>query len=98
MCVNLPQCNLRTCRQYMDGNCTNAIRYSQCEYAELNRIRIIEECREHSEEEKALAHRCLDKIESYLEGQKELLDPKEYETRYYELQLLLSFIRQYDLG
>ena len=32
MRIDLPLCNLKTCRYCFDGNCTDKIKYEQCEY------------------------------------------------------------------
>ncbi len=32
MRIDLPLCNLKTCRYSFDGNCTDKIKYEQCEY------------------------------------------------------------------
>lgn len=32
MRIDLPCCNLKTCRYCFDGNCTDEIKYEQCEY------------------------------------------------------------------
>ena len=35
MRIDLPQCNLKTCRYCFDHNCTNKIEYDRCEYQRL---------------------------------------------------------------
>ena len=32
MRIDLPLCNLKTCRYCFDGNCTDKIKYEQCNY------------------------------------------------------------------
>ena len=32
MRIDLPQCNLKTCRYCFDHNCTNRIEYERCEF------------------------------------------------------------------
>lgn len=36
MRIDLPQCDLKTCRCCFDGNCTDKTRYEKCDYAFLN--------------------------------------------------------------
>ena len=33
MRIDLPTCNLKTCRHWFDGNCTDRNAYNRCEYA-----------------------------------------------------------------
>ncbi len=35
MRIDLPQCNLKTCRYSFDGNCTERELYERCDYASL---------------------------------------------------------------
>ena len=35
MRIDLPQCNLKTCRYCFDHNCTNKMQYEVCEYQRL---------------------------------------------------------------
>lgn len=46
MRIDLPLCNLKTCRYSFDGNCTDKIKYEECEYT------LAKEERPHGEWEK----------------------------------------------
>lgn len=37
MRIDLPGCNLKTCRYSSDGNCVDKNRYNSCEYTELKK-------------------------------------------------------------
>ena len=38
MRIDLPLCNLKTCRSCADGNCTDKMRYTACDYARLKSL------------------------------------------------------------
>lgn len=52
MRIDLPLCNLKTCRYCFDGNCSNKNKHDACEYAFLksSKERILERLEEVSHE------------------------------------------------
>ena len=40
MRIDLPQCNLRSCRHQFDGNCTCKTEHSRCKYAQLRAMQL----------------------------------------------------------
>ena len=71
MRIDLPQCNLKTCRYCFDHNCTNKIEYDRCEYQRLKSymyfVADIEFLKEHKVDAKRIAE-AKENISKYEKG------------------------------
>jgi hypothetical protein len=69
MRIDLPQCNLKTCRYCFDHNCTNKIEYDRCEYQLLRSYIYFTDnevaLKEHSADAKRITE-AVEKTQKYL--------------------------------
>lgn len=63
MRIDLPTCNLKTCRYCFDHNCTNKIEYDRCEYQLLRSYIYFINDKESLKEHKADANRIAEAVE-----------------------------------
>lgn len=66
MRIDLPQCNLKTCRYCFDGNCTNKVKYEICEYAFLRKVgyEICKYISTHRKNNKQYEYECVTEFEN----------------------------------